>query len=307
VCGMNLLTGGSEALEPEMEVYEALGDDAFIRADKNLDGQVSYEEFLYWGRSSRDLMAALEAIQKMSSDAKMDVDPVDSASETDDDYLSESDTGIRAKVRAQEGVIVKAVRSSADNDNRLLVLRHGDEQPAVAPWLGQVFEPTNFRKKKDSSHGPDTNLELSWAFGYSAEGARNNVRYIGGVGVDYADRLIVYYTAALGVVYCPKTRQQSFYMGHSDAITCIALHPGNQIVATGDVRSNIHIWNMDVTGKVTALSVMKGIVREGVMHLLFSPNGDRIASVGRDNDHTVCFHCVNTAEIISSTQGLQVY
>jgi len=305
VCGMNLLTGGSEALEPEMEVYEALADDAVIRADKNSDGQVSYEEFLYWGRSSRDLMAALEAIHKMSSDAKMDVNPVDSASETDDDYLSESDTGFRAKVRAQEGVIVKAVRSSADNNDQLLVLRHGDEQPAVAPWLGQVFEPTNFRKKKDSAHGPDTNLELSWAFGYSAEGARNNVRYIGGVGVDYADRLIVYYTAALGVVYCPKTRQQSFYMGHSDAITCIALHPGNQIVATGDVRSNIHIWNMDVTGKVTALSVMKGIVREGVMHLLFSPNGDRIASVGRDNDHTVCFHCVNTEEIISSTQGLQ--
>jgi hypothetical protein len=121
----------------------------------------------------------------------------------------------------------------------------------IAPWLGQVFEPTNYKRKKGSSDGPDTNLELSWAFGYTAEGARNNVRYIGGVGVEYNDRLIVYYTAALGVVYSPKTRTQSFYMGHSDAITCIALHPGNQIVATGDVRSNIHIWNMDPLGKVT--------------------------------------------------------
>jgi hypothetical protein len=130
VCGMNLLTGGSEDLEPELEVFEALADEAVLRADKNSDGQISYEEFLYWGRSSRDLMAALEAIHRMASVALTDVDPEDSASATDDDYLSEGDTGIRQKVRAREGVIVKNARGLMD-DNQLLVIAGGDEDQVI--------------------------------------------------------------------------------------------------------------------------------------------------------------------------------
>lgn len=305
VCGMNILSGGSEELEPDLETFEALADDAILRADKNSDNQISYEEFLYWARSNRDLMAGLEAMNKVSLDAKIDIDPEDSAPETDDDDLSETDVGTRKRARPTQGVVVKSARTGTESD-QLLVVARGDESSAqVSPWLGQVFEPTNYKKKKGRNDGPDTNLELSWAFGYHSADSRNNVHYIGGIGVEFENRSIVYYSAALGIVYHPKTKKQTFYMGHSEAITCIALHPGKQIVATGDAKSNIHIWNLDAAGVATALCVMTGIVKEGIMHLAFAPAGDRIVSVGRDSDHTVCFHSVNSGEIISSTQGLQ--
>jgi WD40 repeat protein/Ca2+-binding EF-hand superfamily protein len=301
VCGMNLLTGGSEEMEPDIEVFEALADDAVVRADKNSDNQISYEEFLYWARSNRDLMAGLEALNKVSIQAKEEINPEDSAPETDDDDLSETDTGARKRTKPAEGVISKTekVTSTARGPSR------GDESESISPWLGQVFEPTNFKKKRGRNDGPDTNLELSWAFGYHSERARNNIHYVGGVGVDFANRYIVYYTAALGIAYHPQTKKQTFYMGHSEEITCIALHPGKQIIATGDCKSNIHIWNLDGNGAATALCVMTGMVKEGIMHLAFAPAGDRIVSVGRDSDHTVCFHNVNSGEIISSTQGLQ--
>jgi len=305
VCGMNLLTGGSEELEPELEVFESLAEDAILRADKNSDNQISYEEFLYWARSNRDLMAGLEAMNKVSLEAKIDIDPEDSAPETDDGDLSETDLGIRKREKKVEGVIVKQARSVATWKDKLLVATRGDESENVSPWLGQVFEPTNYKKRKSRNDGPDTNLELSWAFGYHSADSRNNVHYLGGTGVEFCNRQVVYYTAALGVVFNPQTKKQTFYMGHSDEISCIALHPGKQIVATGDVKSNVHIWNLDASGAATALCVMTGIVKEGIMHLAFAPAGDRIVSIGRDTDHTVCIHSVNSGEIISSTQGLQ--
>eukprot|EP01032_Pedospumella_encystans_P008376 gene8376-9951_t len=305
VCGMNLLTGGSEELEPDLEVFEALAEDAILRADKNSDNQISYEEFLYWARSNRDLMAGLEAMNKVSLEAKIDIDPEDSAPETDDGDLSETDLGIRKREKKAEGVIVKSAPSLPTWKDKMLVATRGDESQQVSPWLGQVFEPTNHKKQKSRNDGPDTNLELSWAFGYHSADSRNNVHYLGGTGVSFAQRQIVYYTAALGVVFNPTTKKQTFYMGHSDEVSCIALHPGKQIVATGDVKSNVHIWHLDGNGAATALCVMTGIVKEGVMHLAFAPAGDRIVSIGRDNDHTVCIHSVNSGEIIASTQGLQ--
>ena len=304
VSGINLLTDdGIEHIEPDIEMFEALADDAILRADKNADNQISYEEFLYWARSNRELMAGLEAMNRVSLLAKEDIDPEDSAPETDDGDLSETDVGVRKKVKPVIGMIAKCTHTGKENE---LVVRapKGDESVLPSPWLGQVFEPTNYTKSKGRYDGPDTNLELYWAFGYHCEGSRNNICYIGDVNTDFDSRYIVYYTAALGVVYHPQSKKQSFYMGHSAAITCIALHPGNQIVATGDINSNIHIWNLDSAGVAVALCVMNGMVKEGIMHLAFAPAGDRIASVGRDTDHTVCFYSVNTGEIISSTQGL---
>jgi hypothetical protein len=66
LCGTNLLTGGSEELEPDIDVFEALAEEAIRNGDKNSDGQVSYEEFVNLARSNRDLMAGLEALHRIA-------------------------------------------------------------------------------------------------------------------------------------------------------------------------------------------------------------------------------------------------
>ena len=88
--GVNLLTGGGEDLEPDVETVELLSDDAFLAADSDGSGAISYDEFVGWARSNRDLMAAVESLNKVSLDAKKDVEPEDSARETDEGELSDA-------------------------------------------------------------------------------------------------------------------------------------------------------------------------------------------------------------------------
>lgn len=55
---------------------------------------------------------------------------------------------------------------------------------------------------------------------------------------------IVFHTAALGIVYSPKTHEQRFYFGHDDDVLCLTIHDDQDFVATGQViiRRICHIW-----------------------------------------------------------------
>ena len=46
---------------------------------------------------------------------------------------------------------------------------------------------------------------------------------------------VLYYTSAVGVVYDAAENRQRFYVGHEDEISCLALHPDRDTVATGGV------------------------------------------------------------------------
>jgi len=90
-------------------------------------------------------------------------------------------------------------------------------------------------------------------------------------------------------------------MGHTGEITCIAIHPSQQIVATGDLHSTVHVWKGD---SLQALAIIKRSVSEGIKHIAFSPSGDRIASVAWDADHTIGIFDVSTCSLISSSKGM---
>ncbi|RYH27855.1 hypothetical protein EON65_12920 [archaeon] len=291
VCGMNLLTGGGEELEPGLEVFEALAEDAIIRADINADGQVSYDEFLSWARSNRDLMAGLEGLSRISLQAKLEIQSDDSAPETESDVDSWFET------EEEENM------SSTDvSDSDLESTGMGDQALAIVPWLGQIAEPTNYKPRKRDSSGPETNLKLVWAFGYRATASVNNVRFL--LAADSNEKRVVYPVAAVCVIYNPHTRSQSFYLGHAHEITAVAMHPNQQIVATADKKSNIHIWTLDRTGQSVSLMIMQGMVKAGIQLMAFSPGGDRLVTVGMDLDHTVCVHNTSTGDIISSAKGM---
>jgi hypothetical protein len=79
---------------------------------------------------------------------------------------------------------------------------------------------------------------------------------------------VVYYTAAVGVVYCRATHTQRFFTRHTDDIRCLALcdapvtyagvhYPPRTLVATGQVRRHCQPWS-------PTSSVLRWMERYGV-------------------------------------------
>lgn len=293
ICGLNMLAGGGDENEPSLDILEGLVNDAFLRAGTDSMG---FEPFVSWARSNRDVMAALESLNKIVAAAKGNINPEDSAADTDESGLSSDEemhkTKRKSSLEASASGEISALAGSQQHFT-------GAEAITVSQWKGQIHEPTNYKMSRKDVDGPDTNLELHWAFGYRAQNCRNNLRYINADNPD--TRLLVYPAASLGVVYDMQKKSQTFYQGHSNEIVCLTIHPSGQLVATGDVAAEIHIWNALT---MTAVCMIKGMVKEGIQHLAFSPSGDRIASVGLDSDHTVAIYDCASGDIISSSKGI---
>ena len=63
---------------------------------------------------------------------------------------------------------------------------------------------------------------------YRGYDCRNNLFYT-------QSGLIVFHVAAVGVVYNRDRHTQRFYSAHTDDILCLAIHPANDFIATGQV------------------------------------------------------------------------
>jgi WD40 repeat protein/Ca2+-binding EF-hand superfamily protein len=308
ICGMNLLTGGSEALEPSLETLEDVVSDAFNKADRDRSGHISFDEFVMWARSNRDIMAALETMNKLAMDAKLECVSEDSASDVEEGDLSDSEP---CKERGKLSMPVSSRVGGGDEglppgDDVSENINEKDEEKNVGvyhQWRSQVYEPTNFVESAKLSRGPGVNLELAWAYGHRAQNSRSNVRYlITNADVEAAEN-IVYPTASIGIILNINSRQQRFYQGHPAEITAIALHPSGILVATGDAKSNIHLWNAH---SMSCVSIIKGLVKDGIQHLIFSPSGSRIAAIHFDADSTVTLYNSSSGEIIASARGIPV-
>lgn len=58
---------------------------------------------------------------------------------------------------------------------------------------------------------PRGRLRLEWVYGYRGHQVRNNLFYT-------ASKEVVYFVAAVGVVYNAREHTQRFYLGHTDDV-----------------------------------------------------------------------------------------
>ena len=65
----------------------------------------------------------------------------------------------------------------------------------------------------------------------------------------YCKAGVVYYTAAVGIVFDEDSRTQRFFLGHDDDIRCLALHPDLDTIATGQFGAvpSVLIWSAETT------------------------------------------------------------
>ncbi|CAH8432702.1 unnamed protein product [Schistosoma turkestanicum] len=92
-----------------------------------------------------------------------------------------------------------------------------------------VYMPTQIMQSYDLSvplKAPNTTLKLEWIYGYRGRDCRNNLHYL-------PTGELIYFVAAVVVLYNIEEQCQRHYLEHTDDVKCIAIHPDRITVATG--------------------------------------------------------------------------
>ncbi len=91
------------------------------------------------------------------------------------------------------------------------------------------------------SPAPLQRLRLEWVYGYRGRDARANLQLL-------PTGEMVYFIAAVVVLYNVEEQNQRHYLGHSQDIKCMSVHPNRLLIATGQAGSgdrppHIRVWN----------------------------------------------------------------
>ena len=200
----------------------------------------------------------------------------------------------------------EAGRGGAERDSLAEIFEEqsksgGDEFMAVKPWLGTItrMKPKDFDPRSVSNDAPDVDMELHFVHGYRGNDCRNNLCYT-------AKGEVCYPAAALGIVYKPQiagSERQKFFDMHTDDVLSLTMHPQGKVVATGEIgrMPKIIVWDTDT---LETLTVLKGFHKRGVPLLAFSEGrGDRLASVGLDNDFSIAVYAWEQKVCLATSKG----
>ncbi|CAH8432767.1 unnamed protein product [Schistosoma bovis] len=154
-----------------------------------------------------------------------------------------------------------------------------------------VYMPTQIMHNYDLSiplKAPDTTLKLEWIYGYRGRDCRNNLHYL-------PTGELIYFVAAVVVLYNIEEQCQRHYLEHTDDVKCIAIHPDRITVATGQSaghdkqfgKPHVRIWSsVDLkTLKIIGL----GEFERSVCCLSFSKtdSGVKLCAVDEATDHVI--------------------
>ncbi|VDK37930.1 unnamed protein product [Taenia asiatica] len=153
------------------------------------------------------------------------------------------------------------------------------------------YAPTDIAADYDLSAvlpPPEEQLKLEWVYGYRGKDCRNNV-------VLLPTGEIIYFVAAVVVLYHLEQHSQRHYLEHSDDIKCLAVHPDRITIATGqtaghgkcDGKPHVRIWNS--VSLETLHVVGLGAFENSVSCLAFSKTdgGALLAVIDEATDHII--------------------
>ena len=117
-----------------------------------------------------------------------------------------------------------------------------------------------------------------------------------------SDNRIVYTVASVGIVYDKSSNIQRFFTVHDNEITCITYHSKTGVVATGQIGVNpkICVWDVNT---MSHLATIEGFYKRAITCLAFSTDGNKIATVGLDDNHSIAVYEWKLCRLISSYKG----
>jgi microtubule-associated protein-like 1/2 len=150
----------------------------------------------------------------------------------------------------------------------------------------KIYHPPG-RLPREDNRPPGRHLHLEWVHGYRGTDRFNNL-------VVLHKGEIVYYVGSVAVIMYIQEDTQRHYVEHNEDIQCIALHPRDDFIATGQIdgkddesRSHIRIWSVTTLETVTVLG--HGELENGVLSVAFSAlnKGQYLAAVDGSIEHVL--------------------
>ncbi|CAL4066981.1 unnamed protein product [Meganyctiphanes norvegica] len=143
----------------------------------------------------------------------------------------------------------------------------------VPTALQEEYDP------KGDSSPPSKALKLEWVYGYRGRDCRCNIFLL-------PSGEIVYFVGAVAVLYHLEEGTQRHYIGHTDDIKCIAVHPEGQLVATGQTKGHgdeamphIRVWDRDSLETLHVLGMGEFEKPVGCLSFSISDGGATLAAV----------------------------
>ncbi|KAI5709816.1 hypothetical protein M8J75_003490 [Diaphorina citri] len=184
---------------------------------------------------------------------------------TDNRAVNKRRARSKSRPRALYAAEPEMVRSGSDY-TLLEVLK---EEPVRLTIRGmrRTFYPPVHHAPPDNSP-PDRRLVLDWVHGYRGIDSKKNLWVL-------PSGELMYYVAAVVVLYDRDEEQQRHYIGHTEDVMCLDLHPSRELVVSGQrggrtrkTQAHIRIWSTDSLLTLYVLGI--GELDSGVSAVAFS-------------------------------------
>lgn len=143
------------------------------------------------------------------------------------------------------------INNHTDVHSKTKDITYNDEEKSIKMFLRNkpiiLHVPSNLTENYEItkvSKTPSKKLKLEWVYGYRGRDCRSNLYFL-------PTGEIVYFVAALAILYNPEEQIQRHYTEHTDDIKSLAIHPNKMTIATGQCtghnnlerRAHIRVWN----------------------------------------------------------------
>uniref|UniRef100_A0A8B9SER7 Echinoderm microtubule-associated protein-like 4 n=1 Tax=Apteryx owenii TaxID=8824 RepID=A0A8B9SER7_APTOW len=191
---------------------------------------------------------------------------------------------------ASTSKLISKVAKNADKHKDVIVSQEGEYIKMFMRGRPiTMFIPSDVENYDDiRTELPPEKLKLEWVYGYRGRDCRANV-YLLPTGE------IVYFIASVVVLFNYDERTQRHYLGHTDCVKCLAVHPDKIRIATGQLagvdkdgrplQPHVRVW--DSVSLVTLQVIGLGTFERGVGCLDFSKadSGTHLCVIDDSNEH----------------------
>ncbi|KRT82100.1 WD40 domain-containing protein [Oryctes borbonicus] len=203
-------------------------------------------------------------------------------------FLNKSFLNLFTKPNLSTSSVKHGTKDATYNEDDQTLKMHLRGKPVILPAPTEIADVYDITKVETA---PSQRLKLDWVYGYRGRDCRSNLYFL-------PTGEMVYFVATVVVLHNIEEPNQRHYLGHTDDVKSLAIHPNKLLVASGQCggsdpkfnsRPHIRIWNSislhtqaiigmnDFTNSVSSISFSKA--DGGSLLVAVDDSADHVISV----------------------------